>query len=240
MDRWRAVLCVVFLMNIEQGDRTAVLMSVISLTLMLSLNITVTNSLFFSWFSSLSLSLPIYLFFSHFPLSLSHRFVYLIFFSFYPTLQNWRSPQSFFLHFFNFSLSLFPLTCFFICYIPHFSLSSSCCIPPFSCPFQSHFTISLLFLFCFFSSFSSLLLFICPVHLVLCQRQWWWRATSWQWERWTTPSTPPSPARSRTSTGPAGTRSPPSSSVSPLALRQHTLTDVVNLLHMCRDPHIIE
>lgn len=58
----------------------------------------------------------------------------------------------------------------------------------------------------------------------LCQIQWWWTATSWLWGRWTMLSTPPSSARSRTSTGPTSTRSPPSSSVSPLTHRRHTHT----------------
>lgn len=77
-----ALCVVVFLMNIEQGDRTAVHMSVIFLTLMLSLNIKVTNCLsfslaFFFLYISSNLSLFLPFSFSFPPLSLICLFSFL-------------------------------------------------------------------------------------------------------------------------------------------------------------------
>lgn len=175
------VVCVVFLMNIEQGDRTAVHMSVVSLTLMLSLNITVTNSLFFSiFYLSIFSHLCLLLSFSTPSVSSISLFDFLLLHLVLSNTSKLMVSSLLFLTFFNFSLSL-----------------SSPCYPSFGLllimlysSFLLSFLISIhhltpfcsfpLFLFCLLLLFLTLLLFFYTVHLVLYQRQWWWTATSLQ------------------------------------------------------------
>lgn len=108
-------------------------------------------------------------------------------------------------------------------YLSCFTSSLLCSIPLCSDPLWSHqkpvLTTSLLCPPCF-----AFLLIFSPSTglLVLCQKLWWWRATSWQWGRWMMLSTPPSSVRSRIGSGPAGTKSPLLSLVSLLTQWQHT------------------
>lgn len=108
---------------------------------------------------------------------------------------------------------LLLLLYFFITFF-HSSLLWSFVISPKTCTHDLTFMSSLLRLPSHLSPSTGL--------LVLCQKQWWWRATSWQWGRWMMLSTPPSSVRSRIGSGPAGTKSPLLSLVSLLTQWQHT------------------
>lgn len=210
--------CFLF-MNIEQGDRMAVRM--IFHTLLPSLNIAATNhvpqttfsvfSHFFCFFFFILLLSFMILSFQFSPSS------YLSNFSKYMTssLLPFRPHRlvSSFLVIPDLHNDLLLLLYFFITFF-HSSLLWSFVISPKTCTHDLTFMSSLLRL---------------PSHLfpstgllVLCQKQWWWRATSWQWGRWMMLSTPPSSVRSRIGSGPAGTKSPLLSLVSLLTQWQHT------------------
>lgn len=210
--------CFLF-MNIEQGNRMAVRM--IFHTLLPSLNIAATNhvpqttfsvfSHFFCFFFFILLLSFMILSFQFSPSS------YLSNFSKYMTssLLPFRPHRlvSSFLVIPDLHNDLLLLLYFFITFF-HSSLLWSFVISPKTCTHDLTFMSSLLRL---------------PSHLfpstgllVLCQKQWWWRATSWQWGRWMMLSTPPSSVRSRIGSGPAGTKSPLLSLVSLLTQWQHT------------------
>lgn len=170
---------------------------------------------------------PFFLFFSLFSFFLS----WFCLFNFPPHLIYPISPNIWPRHCFLFvptvSSRLFLLSLIYtMTYLSCFTSSLLCSIPLCSDPLCSHqkpvLTTSLLCPPCF-----AFLLIFSPSTglLVLCQKQWWWRATSWQWGRWMMLSTPPSSVRSRIGSGPAGTKSPLLSLVSLLTRWQHTHTN---------------
>lgn len=118
-----------------------------------------------------------------------------------------------------FLLSLIYTMTYFSCFTSSLLFSIPLCSDPLWSHQKPVLTTSLLCPPCF-----AFLLIFSPSTglLVLCQKQWWWRATSWQWGRWMMLSTPPSSVRSRIGSGPAGTKSPLLSLVSLLTQWQHT------------------